>query len=281
MEITKILELENDGKLNMVADGRYLYIRGNLDMYKYDLTDMGLTARHTVFKKSGRARGFSIFGDLIFLVDYLDLYILRKDDLHVLDVFRLGENASSDVGGALWFDNQKAYVKIRNGWIYVLDIKTRDVEKIETAGSSFWACCIVENSLYAGTVQGELLDIDRSSLTITRRTAIGRMNIYGVVHRGGMLYTLSQDKTIKEVDTVTFGTVRAVKKAANGMSGIVGIYKDTLVIVDSGQIALWDIETLRQRERFGFPAGDYNGGVIIAGNKLFGHDRQSVYSAEL
>jgi hypothetical protein len=130
-------------------------------------------------------------------------------------------------------------------------------------------------------VKGELLDIDRNNLTIIRRTAIGKMNIYGVVHHGGLLYTLSQDKTIKEVDTATFETARVVKKAAYGMSAIVGIYKDTLVIVDSGQIALWDIAALQQRERFSFPAGDYNSGVIIAKNRLFGHDRQSVYSTIL
>jgi len=281
MEITKILDLENDGKINMAVGGQCLYIRGNLDMYKYNLSDMSLSAQNTIFKKSGRARMFAIFDEFVFLVDFLDLYILRKDDLQVLDVFRLGENASSDVGGVLWFDNQKAYVKIRNGWIYVLDIKTRDVEKIETAGSSFWAYCIEENSLFAGTVKGELLDIDRKKFTITKRTSIGRMNIYGVVHYNGMLYTLSQDKTIKEVDAMTFEITRVVRNAARGMSEIAGIYKDTLVIVDSGHVALWDIATLQQRDRFSFPVGDYNSGVIIAGNRLFSHDRHSVYSTLL
>jgi len=182
MKITKLLDFENDGKLNMAVDGQYLYLRGGLDMCRYDLTDMNMTARNTVFRKSGRARGFTVLGGLIFLVDYLDLYILRKDDLQVLDVFRLGEDVSSDVGGVLWFDNPKAYVKIRNGRIYVLDINTKRVEKIETVGTSFWAHCIVGDSLYAGTVKGELLDIDTGKLSVTRRTALGRMNIYGVIH---------------------------------------------------------------------------------------------------
>ena len=80
---------------------------------------------------------------------------------------------------------------------------------------------------------------------------------------------------------MTFETTRVVRKAASGMSEIVGIYKDTLVVVDSGHIALWDIAALQQRERFSFPVGDYNSGVIIAENRLFSHDRHSVYSTLL
>ena len=114
MEITKLFDLENDG-LNMVVDEQFLYIRCMKDMYKYNLSDMNLAAHNTVFKKDGKARGFSIFGEYIFLYDFLDLYIMGKCDLQVIDSIRLGVKLSSDVGGVMDFDSQIAYVSIRNG----------------------------------------------------------------------------------------------------------------------------------------------------------------------
>jgi len=281
MEITKILDIENDGKLNMVVYGQYLYIRCKLDLYKYDLIDMKLAARNTVFKRDGKSRGFAIFGDLIFLYDFLDLYVLSKDDLRVLEIVRLGADLSSDVGGVLWYDAPRAYVKIRNGRIYALHINTKEIIKYDIADSSFWAHCLVGKSLYAGTVKGDLIEIDKEELRVQRQTSLGRMNLYSVVCHDGMIYTISQDQSIKAIDATPFDTVRVARKAARGMSAILGIDRENLVVADSGQISLWDLETLQQRARFDFPVGWNNAGVILSGNTLFGIDNQSIYRADL
>lgn len=69
MKPEKILDLENDG-LNMAVDGGHLYIRCKRAMYRYDLPGMRLAAQQTVFQKDGKARGFSICGEAVFLTDF-------------------------------------------------------------------------------------------------------------------------------------------------------------------------------------------------------------------
>lgn len=70
MEMMKILDLENDD-LNMQVDGQFLYIRCKRAMYKYNLSNMSLSAQNVVFKKDGKARGFSIYENYIFLLIFV------------------------------------------------------------------------------------------------------------------------------------------------------------------------------------------------------------------
>jgi len=279
MVIEKIMDLDNDG-LNMAVDGQYLYIRCKRDMRKYDLADMSLAACHTVFKKDGKARSFSIFDNLIFLTDFCDLFILNKRDLRTTDAIRLDTDLSSDLG-RVRFDLQKAYIGMRNGKMAVMDIATRTVSKFDICDSSFWDHCVVGNCIYAGTVKDELIEADACDMQVIRKIELCKKNIYSVAFVDGMIYTVSQDTTIKAVDTASFETVRAVKNAVRGMARILGEYKDNLVIVDSGQISFWDVQSLEQRERLDFPAGSYGKGAVLHGNILYGSDYQSVYRMEL
>jgi hypothetical protein len=68
MKTIKLLDLENTG-MNMTIDGQFLYVQGSLAVHKYNLTDMSLTAQNTIFKKDGKARGISIFGEYVFVHD--------------------------------------------------------------------------------------------------------------------------------------------------------------------------------------------------------------------
>jgi hypothetical protein len=131
MNITKLLSIENDG-LNMAAEGQFLYLRCMRAMYKYDLTDMRLTAQNSIFKKDGKARNFSICGAFIFLTDFCDLYILEKENLRIIRVIRLGEDLSSDLG-TVRFGHGKAYICIRNGKMAVMDIMEMAAGTTETA----------------------------------------------------------------------------------------------------------------------------------------------------
>jgi hypothetical protein len=96
-----------------------------------------------------------------------------------------------------------------------------------------------------------------------------------------MIYTVSQDTTIKAVDVSSFEIACTAKNAVRGMARILGKYKDELIILDSGQISFWDSPILVQRGRFGFPAGSYGKGAALHGNRLYGSDYKNVYSAEL
>lgn len=279
MEIVKILDLENDG-LNMAVDGQFLYIRCKRAMYKYNLSDMSLATHDVIFKKDGKARSFSTCDKYVFLTDFCDLYILFKSDLQVVEVIRLGEDLSSDLGGVRC-DVQKAYISIRNGKMAVMDIGTKTVNKFDISDSSFWDHCVVGNRIYVGTVKGELLEIDAGDMQIFRKMDLCKKNIYSVVINDGFIYTVSQDMTIKIVSIDFFETVCVVKKAVGGMAKILGIYKDILFVADSNKITLWDKQTLQFHEKFAFPTGSFNKGVMLHGNKLYGSDYQSVYSTTI
>ena len=278
MEKTKILDLDNDG-LNMAMDAQFLYIRSKRIMYKYRVTDMSLTAQNTIFKKDGKARNFSIFGNYVFLTDFCNLYILNRDNLQIIEVIRIGDDLSSDLG-VIRFDKQKAYINIRNGKMAVMDIATRAISKFDISDSSSWEHNIVGKRIYTGTVNGELIETDASNMQLIRKIELCKKNIYSVVHDNGIIYTVSQDMTIKAVNIETLEILCVAKKAVKGMTKILGIYNDLLVIADGG-ISLWDKQTLELRNRFYFPTGHFNKGVILHDNVLIGSDFQSIYSCTI
>lgn len=279
MALKKLLDLENDG-LNMDVDGHSLYIRCKKSMGKYSLNDMNLMAHNDIFKKDGKARSFSICEKYVFLTDFCDLYILEKETLQTVEIIRLGADLSSDIG-SVRFDAQKAYICIRNGKIAVMDINTRDYAKFDISCSSYWDHCVIGNRLYAGTVQGELFEVDTGNMNVNRQNILGKKNIYSVVLHENFIYTVSQDMTIKATNVDSFETVCVAKKAVRGMAKILGIYNSHLIVADSNKITLWDRQTLQFGDAFDFPTGQFNKGVVLDGNRLFGSDYQSVYSAEL
>ena len=278
MEIHKILDIENDG-LNMATDGQFLYIRCKRTMYKYSLTDMMLVAQNVIFKKDGKARNFSVCEKYVFLTDFCDLYILDKSNLQIIEIMRLGEDLSSDLG-VVRFCNQKAYINIRNGKMAVMDIETRAFDKFDICDSSSWDHCVVDNRIYTGTVKGELVETDTNNMQFIRKIGLCKKNIYSVVYHDGIIYTVSQDMTIKAVNSKTFETVCVAKKAVKGMTKILGIYNDWLVIADGG-ISLWYKQTLKLHKRFDFPTGHFNKGVALYDDILIGSDFHSIYKYKI
>ncbi|MCL2060121.1 MAG: PQQ-like beta-propeller repeat protein [Oscillospiraceae bacterium] len=275
----KLLDLDNDG-MNMAVDENHLYIRCKKAMYKYTMNGWSLAAHNDIFKKDGKARGFSICEKFVFLTDFCDLHILEKGTLQTVEAIRLGADLSSDLG-TVRFDSQKVYICIRNGKIAVMDLCTRTYEKYEICESSFWDHCVAGNRIYAGTVQGELLEVDTDSMKVTKKAVLGKKNIYSVVPNEELIYTVSQDMTIKAIDIESFEIASVAKKAVRGMAKILGIHKNHLVVADSNKISLWDRHTLQFCDVFDFPTGHFNKGAALDGNRLFGSDYQSVYCAEM
>lgn len=274
----KLLDLENDG-LNMAADERFLYIRCKRAMYKYDMSDMRLSAANEIFKKDGKARSFSLCEKYVFMTDFCDLYMLDKRDLHLLDILRLGENLSSDLG-EVRFDARNAYISIRNGGMAVMDLNTKEISKTVIAETSSWDFCVANTRIYAGTVGGELIEIDTNNMRVLRKNKICSKNIYSVVYHNGIIYTVSQDTTIKAVDAADLNVIGEKKKAVKGMVRILGIRKDCVVIADGG-ISLWDKQTLNLVDRFDLPTGHFNKGALLHDDILFVSDYKSVFRRRL
>ena len=278
MDLIKILDIENDG-LNIAVDSQLLYIRCKRTMYKYNLIDMNMVAQNVIFKKDGKARNFSICEKYVFLTDFCDLYVLDKSNLQIIEIIRLGEDLSSDLG-VIRFYAQKAYINIRNGKMAVMDIETRAFDKFDICDFSSWEHCVVGNRIYTGTVKGELIETDTNNMQLIRKIGLCKKNIYSVVHQNGIIYTVSQDMTIKAVNIETFETLCMAKKAVKGMTKILGIYNDWLIIADGG-ISFWDKHTLKLHNRFDFPTGHFNKGVIFYDNVLIGSDFQSIYKCTI
>ena len=217
---------------------------------------MSLVAQNLIFKKDGKARNFFFCQKYIFLVDFCDLYILDKEDLNVLEIIKIGENASSDLG-VVRFDNQNAYINIRNGKMGIMNLETRLICKYVISDSSSWDHCVFKNSIYTGTVSGELVETDIFNMQLIRKIELCKKNIYSVFHNDGIIYTVSQDMTIKMVSMETFEIIRVAKKAVKGMTKILGIYNEWLVIADGG-ISLWNKKTLELYYKIDFH-GVYKG----------------------
>ena len=157
-------------------------------------------------------------------------------------------------------------------------METKDVNTYEISDSSFWDYRIIGDSIYAGTVRGELLEIDKDSMRVIRKTELSpKKNIYSIIFENGLLYMVSQDRTIKCVDISSFETACIAKKAVGNTANILGICNDCLVVADSNRVSLWDAHTLQHRDTFAFPTGAWSKGVILHGNTLLGSDYQSVY----
>ena len=273
------VRLPNDG-LNMALDQGFLYVRCRRSMHKYDLNNMRKVAQNVIFNKDGKARAFSVNGDEIYLTDFCDLYILDKSDFTVRHSQRIGTDASSDLG-AVRFDEQNAYIGMRNGKMAVMDVQTRAVSIRQPGDSSFWDFCAFDGRIYAGTVAGELLEIDTQSMRALRKTSLGNKNVYSVVPHERLIYTVSQDMTLKAAHIETFEVIAQAKKAVRGMARILGFAGDRLIVADSGKVSIWDASALMHIETLEFPTGQYNKGIALAENTLYGSDFQAIYRMTL
>ena len=272
MEAKKILEIKSYLIQMDIVDDQFMYVLSDREMLKFALNGLNLVEQNILLPKDGRSRGFSIHGDYIFLHDYLHLYVLSKHDLRLINHFQLGENNASDVCGVMWYDAPNAYVKIRNGRVYIVDVKTGAVDKHDVTNGSFWSQHLTDNTFYVGTVKGELLEIDRAGLQLIRGKSLGNKNIYSVLLDEGIIYTISQDMSLKAIDAETFEVLRENPKAGLGISKIVGVYEDKIMTVSRGTATMWLKENFRKREEMGL--GD---NVYILQGVIFACTKDGIY----
>jgi len=105
--------------------------------------------------------------------------------------------------------------------------------------------------------------------------------VIGKVGQGSSNNNTRWINSFKAINVDSFEIICVAKKAVRGMAKILGIYKSHLVVADSNKITLWDRQTIQFGDTFDFPTGQFNKGVVLDGNRVFGSDYQSVYSTEL
>lgn len=275
MEMTRLFELDNDG-LNMAVDGDFLYLLSKRAICRYSLSGAEGMAQKPLFKKNGKARTLAVSGSRVYVTDFCDLYILKKDDLEVVDVVRIGVDLSSDLLGIIAVTGGKVYCKARHGVIAAYSLEAKAIERYVISEESFWSHCAIGDRLYLGTVKGELLELNGNSLEAMRRANVCKKNIYDIAHSEGALYMTTQDRTIVAVRADTLEITRGAKKAVGGMALILGVYDNRLAVADSGKITFWDADTLAPRGAVDFPTGSFNKGALLSGGRLYGSDFRGI-----
>ncbi len=261
-------------KLESVVSGfcvkeRYIYCVCKKTVYKIDKESKAIVYKKEIFRKDGLARILIADENRIFISDFCTLYILNEEDFEVIGKWKIGEDLSSDICG-MTADENKIYCSVRNGKIVAVDKCSFEKKEYTVSNASMWSLKIYGNKLLCGTVDGQLLQLEREKMSIKKKLILSKQNIRCLYLSGKTLYAACQNKKLFKIDSEEFEVTGSQKIAHNKMFDCVGIYEDMLLTVSypSGEIALWDINTLEKRKEFK-TALSLNGSAYIEENKLY------------
>jgi len=88
---------------------------------------------------------------------------------------------------------------------------------------------IISDSIYAGNVDGDLLEIDKSNIKILRKKTIHKNNLKSLLLAEDLIYTASQDLSIAKVDKNTLDLIACQKRCHKKMFYLAGIWQDYLL----------------------------------------------------
>lgn len=217
------------------------------DLFKIDKYSRNIICKKTVFEREGLSRKLIADDEQIFVYDFCTLYALSQKNYELLGKWQLGNDLSSDICG-ITVDNDIVYCSIRNGKIITLDKQSYLIKEFIVSESSMWSIKTYDQYLICGTVDGELLLLDKSTLSIEKKLVLGKKNIGSLYIDGGTLYAASHDGKLFKIDMKNFEIETSMKKVHKKMFVCAGIYEDMLVTVSfpCSEIALWNKDTLEK-----------------------------------
>ena len=252
---------------------------------KIDKTSGDIICQKPVFEKEGLSRKLTADNEQIFVYDFCTLYILRQKDYELIGKWQLGNDLSSDICG-MAVDGNTVYCSVRNGKIITLDRQSYLIKEFIISESSMWSMKIYAPYLVSGTVDGKLLLLDKSGLSIEKKLVLGKKNI-GSLHIDGVtLYAASHDGKLYKIGLRNFDIESSMKNAHKKMFDCAGIYEDMLVTVSypCSEIALWNKDTLEKIKVISTPLklsgrthieNDY---MYISSRNILGIDRIKLVS---
>lgn len=248
---------------------QYIYCICKKTIYKIDKAAKTIVYKKEIFEKDGAARMLEADENRIFISDFCTLYVLSEEDFEIVGKWRLGEDLSSDICG-MTIDDEKVYCSIRNGKIITVDKSSFNKNEYSISDASMWRLMVYDNYLLCGTVDGQLLLLDRNTMSVEKRLALGRQNVRSLYVNGTILYAACQDKKLFMVDLPQFEKIRFQKDVHEKMFDCVGLYDGMLVTVSypCSEIALWDMNTLGKVKDIKTPLR-LSGNAYIEGDKLY------------
>lgn len=207
-----------------------------------------------IFDKEGFARNLIADNANIFIYDFCTLYIFNQKDYELVDKWQLGTDLTSDICG-MSVDDHTVYCSMRNGKIITVDRQSHEISEHNVTDSSMWSLKIHGNYLIAGTVNGQLLLIDKATFSIGKKLDLGTQNIRSFWIEDQTLYAASQDKKIFKINLPKFEINGVKRNAHKKMFDCIGLKENMLITISHpcSEIILWDKETFEMRKEMRTP----------------------------
>lgn len=224
------------------------------EILKVEKQSGNVVYRKQIFEKEGFARKLIADKKQIFISDFCMLYIFRQDNYELIGKWQLGNDLRSDIVD-IAFDNETVFCSIRNGKIITLDRKSFAINEYQISESSMWCIRTYDKFLACGTVDGKLLLLDKSTLSIEKMLVLSKKNIGRIYIDGNTLYAASHDGKFFKIDLTIFQISVLRKNIHKKMFGCAGVYKDTVVTVSypCSEISFWDKKTLEHKKTVNVP----------------------------
>ncbi len=238
-------------------------------VYKFNKESRAVIHKKEIFEKEGLARIMTADENRIYISDFCTLYVLNREDYEMIGKWKIGEDLSSDICGMVT-DEKRVYCSIRNGRIITVDKSSFRRNEYIVSDASMWSLKNFNSYLLCGTVNGQLLLLDRETMSVEKKLILGKQNVRSLYVNGAVLYAACQDKKLFKIDLSEFKVLGSQKNVHKKMFDCVGLYDDMFVTVSypCGEIALWDRNTLEKRKEIKMPLS-LSGNAYIEGNKLY------------
>lgn len=224
------------------------------ELIKIDKHSSDITLKKTVFEKEGLSRELIADDEQIFIYDFCMLYVFSQKDYTLVGKWQLGTDLSSDICG-IAVDEDTIYCSIRNGKIITLDRQSYSPKEFRISDGSIWSIKTYDKFLVCGTVDGKLLLLNKTTLSIEKTLVLGKKNIRSLHIDSETLYAAGHDGKIFKIDLKNFEIDTSMRNVHKKMFDCVGIYHDMLITVSypCSEIAFWNKDTLEKVKMINIP----------------------------
>lgn len=239
------------------------------NLIKIDKYTREIICQKPIFEKDGLSRKLIADEEQIFIYDFCTLYVLNQKNYDFIGKWQLGTDLSSDICG-IAVDNDTIYCSIRNGKVIAVDRKQYRAEEYTVSESSMWSIKTYDSYLVCGTVDGKVLLLDKTALSIEKALVLGKKNIGSLFFDGETLYAASHDGKLFKISMRTFEIQSSMKHVHKKMFDCAGIYENMLITVSypCSEIAFWNKNTLEKIKVMNIPL-QLSGRTQIEDNVLY------------
>ena len=259
-------------------DDKCFLLCGN-DLIQADAKTGKIEKQKRIYEKDGKSRLIRTNGKVLAVSDFCTLSVFCADTLDKIYEIKLGIDLTDDICG-LAADDFFLYACIRNGGLTRIDLADFSQSSAVIGDASSWSLAVWKDKVYAGTVDGKLLRIDRHTLKTEAVLPLSRQNVKSLFRSGGMLYAAGQDKKLYMIDLETFSLVRKTSNIHPMMFDVIGENNGVLYTVShpASEISGWDrcgtkVCSIPYRLRLSGSSFIFGNAILVSSRNINGVDR--------